>query len=269
MCLLHLVSASFFSKAKEKVGYAYPKLCHCHSVHRRKNKIRNSSPWRRHSCQPRSVLRSSHSESFFCGAVLTVDTIEQSAEGLIVSLHATTSSVFCPRCGTAGSRVHSRYTRTVSDLTIVGQRLILKLLVRKWVCPLDSCPQRIFAEQFAGLARRYARMTDRLIQALQSAGVTTNGADGACLLSSLAMPTTAKTLIRRVLGLPLPKAGSIRIAGIDEWAWKKGSQYGTILVDLQQQRVAALLPERSVETSTAWFKKHPEVNTISRDRGKI
>ncbi len=200
---------------------------------------------------------------------LTIDTIERSAEGLVVSLHATTLTVSCPRCGTAGSRIHSRYLRTVADLTCVGQRLILKLLVRKWVCPLDSCPQRIFAEPFTELVRRYARMTDRLIKALQSIGATTNGADGACLSSSLVMPTTAKTLIRRVLELPLPKEGSVRIAGIDKWAWKKGSSYGTILVDLEQRQIVALLPERSVKTSTAWFKNHPEVKAVSRDRGKI
>ena len=202
-------------------------------------------------------------------STLTVDRVERSTEGLTLYLHATTGCVCCPSCGTAGSRVHSRYTRTVADLTCVGQRLTLKLLVRKWVCPLDSCPQRIFAEPFAGLARSSARMTDRLIQAQESAGVTSNGADGACLLSDLAMPTTAKTLIRRVLELPLPKEGSIRMAGIDDWAWKKGSHYGTILVDLQQHRIAARLSERSVETSTAWFKKHPEVTIVSRDRGKI
>src|SRR5947209_9410425 len=101
-------------------------------------------------------------------STLAVDTVERSTEGLTVSLHATTSTVFCSRCGTAGSRVHSRYYRTVVDMSCVGQRLTLKLLVRKWVCPLDSCPQRIFAEPFAGVVRRYARMTDRLIQALQS-----------------------------------------------------------------------------------------------------
>lgn len=95
-------------------------------------------------------------------STLTVDTVERSAEGLIITLHATTSTVFCPICGTAGSRIHSRYTRTVSNLTVCGQRLILKLLVRKWVCPSDSCPQRIFAEPFVGVVRRYARMTDRL-----------------------------------------------------------------------------------------------------------
>ena len=202
-------------------------------------------------------------------SMLTVDKIERSTQGLTVYLHATTSTVFCPTCGTAGSRVHSRYLRTVADLTCVGQRLRLKLLVRKWICPLDSCPQRIFAEQFAGVARRYARMTDRLIKALQSMGVTTNGADGACLSSSLAMPTTPKTLIRHVLELPLPKESSVRIAGIDEWAWKKGARYGTILVDLEHRRIADLLPERSVESSTAWFKKHTEVQIVSRDRGKI
>jgi transposase len=200
---------------------------------------------------------------------LTVDRVERSTQGLTVYLHATTSAVFCPRCGTAGSRVHSRYTRTVLDLTCVGQRLTLKLLVRKWICPLDGCPQRIFAEPFAGLVRRYARMTDRLIKALQSIGVITNGADGANLSVSLAMLTTAKTLIRRVLELPLPKEGSVRMAGIDEWAWKKGARYGTILVDLEQRRIAGLLPERSVESSTAWFKKHSEVKIVSRDRGKI
>lgn len=200
---------------------------------------------------------------------LTVDRVERSRQGLTVYLSATASTASCPRCGTAGSRVHSRYTRTVADLSCVGQRLTLKLLVRKWICSLDSCPQHIFAEQFAGLVHRYARMTDRLIKALQSLGVTTNGADGACLSFSLAMPTTAKTLIRRVLELPLPKEGSVRIAGIDEWAWKKGARYGTILVDLEHRRVAALLPERSVESSTTWFQRHTEVKMVSRDRGKI
>jgi transposase len=69
--------------------------------------------------------------------------------------------------------------------------------------------------------------------------------------------------------LPLPKESLVRIVGIDEWAWKKGSQYGTILVDLEHRRVTALLPEREVSSSTVWFNKHPEVEIVSRDRGKI
>lgn len=191
------------------------------------------------------------------------------AQTVIVHLHATSPTASCPRCGTAGSRIHSRYQRTIADVTFGGRGLVLKVLVRKWLCPDAACPQHIFAEQFPGLAQRYARMTDRLVEVLQSLGVTTNGADAARIASKLGLSTTAKTIIRRVLQLPLPKDPSVRMVGIDEWAWKKGSRYGTILVDLEHQRVADLLPERSVETSTAWFKEHPEVKTVSRDRGKL
>jgi transposase len=202
-------------------------------------------------------------------STLSIDAVEQNHGLLVVSLSAISSVVPCPRCGTPGSRIHSRYRRTIADVACGGQRVVLKLTVRKWVCGSLSCSQRIFAERFVELVQRYARMTDRLIQTLQSVGTTTNGADGARLSSKLAVPTTGKTIIRRVLELPLPEDPTIRVAGIDEWAWKKGARYGTILVDLQRRRVAALLPERSVETSTAWFVEHPQVDIVSRDRGKI
>jgi len=96
---------------------------------------------------------------------------------------------------------------------------VLRLLVRKWICPEASCSQHIFAERFPELVQRYARMTDRLIKVLQSTGVLTNGADAAQIATSFGVPTTAKTIIRRVLQLPLP---SPRIAqrevACSEWA---------------------------------------------------
>ena len=202
-------------------------------------------------------------------STLSIDVIEQDAQTLFVHLHATTLTVPCPRCGTSGSYVHSHYHRTVADVSCGGQRLLLKLLVRKWVCAEVSCSQRIFAERFPDFVQTYARMTDRLREALQYVGTTISGEDGARLFSHLAMPTTGKTIIRHVLQMPLPQDTPIRVAGVDEWAWKKGSHYGTILVDLEKHRVAALLPDRSTDTTAAWFAAHPEVEIVSRDRGKI
>ena len=119
------------------------------------------------------------------------------------------------------------------------------------------------------MVQHYARMTNRLIKVLQSTGVLTNGADAALIASSFGMPTTAKTIIRRVLQLPLPSEGSVHKVGVDEWAWKKGHTYGTILVDLEKRRVVQLLADRSVETSKTWLRKHPEIDLVSRDRGQI
>jgi transposase len=200
---------------------------------------------------------------------LNLDSIEVHEQTVLVHLHATPLIAACPCCGTAGSRVHSRYQRTIADVAFGGRSLTLKLLVRKWICPEASCSQHIFAERFPEVVQRYARMTDRLIKALQSTGVITNGADAAQIASSFSVPTTAKTIIRRVLQLPLPSEGSVHKVGIDEWAWKKGQCYGTILVDLEKRRIVQLLADRSAETSKVWLRKHPEIDLISRDRGKL
>ena len=65
------------------------------------------------------------------------------------------------------------------------------------------------------------------------------------------------------------EAGSVRVLGVDDWAFRKGSTYGTILCDLERGCVVDLLSERSAEVLSKWLSSHPEVEIISRDRGGI
>lgn len=57
-----------------------------------------------------------------------------------------------------------------------------------------------------------------------------------------------------------------KVIGVDDWAWKKGCSYGTIIVDLEKRRVIDLLPDREAGTLTNWLLKHPSVEMIARDR---
>ena len=82
----------------------------------------------------------------------------------------------------------------------------------------------------------------------------------------MAMTTSPDTLLRRVKRLKNEPAGPPRVVGIDDWAWRKGQRYGTIVVDLERSDVIDLLPDRDADTVAAWLKAHPGVEVVSRDR---
>ncbi len=59
---------------------------------------------------------------------------------------------------------------------------------------------------------------------------------------------------------------AIHHLGVDDWAWRRGQNYGTILVDLERHRVVDLLPDRCAKSLETWLYQRPTIRTVNRDR---
>jgi transposase len=98
----------------------------------------------------------------------------------------------------------------------------------------------------------------------RSVGLVLGGEGGARLIERLGMATSPDTVLRIVRGGSDIRPHVPRILGVDDWAWRRGKRYGTVLID---HKVVDLLPDRAGGTLATWLKSHPGVEIIASDRG--
>jgi transposase len=193
-----------------------------------------------------------------------VDDLTLDPRGLLITAHTTTVDATCPSCGRPSTRMHSTYQRTLKDLPWQDRAVTWRLKVRRFRC--SHCPGRIFVERVPGLAVRKARRSQRLAEAQTDIGMVLGGEPGARLSRRLAMPISGDTVLRLIRHRGIHPSPPPRVVGIDDWAWRRGRIYSTIVCDLERRRVIDLLPGRSSAPVRDWLAAHPSVTVICRDR---
>lgn len=199
---------------------------------------------------------------------LAIDSVSEAADALIVCARALTTSRACPQCGTASSRVHSRYIRTVLDLPCSGRKVQLCVSTRRFACIASHCRQKIFAERFGDdMLSTRARRTARLECLVHHLGLALGGRPAAGFAKRMMMPVSNDTLLRVVRRRAQLPTEPLTVVGIDDWAYRRNCRYGTIVCDLERHRIVKLLPDREVATVESFLSSHRTIEILSRDRG--
>src|SRR5258708_2959891 len=199
---------------------------------------------------------------------MAITSVHPTALTLTIDLACSDPTACCPLCHQPSERVHSTYQRTVADVPCGGRRVLLLLTVRKYICHTSDCSRSIFTERLPELVQSYARITNRLRQWIEAIGRAASGEVGARLAEHLGMRVSPTTILRRLMALFTPPVGKVSVLGIDDWSFRRGRKFGTILVDLITHAIIDLLPDRDAETAAAWMRLHPEIEIESRDRGE-
>jgi transposase len=197
---------------------------------------------------------------------IEVDSLRIEPTFVEVRVHATAPHRPCPDCATRCGRVHSRYERTIRDLPWRGTPVTIRWRTRRFFCDNPECRRVVFSEQLPDLVARRRCGTPRLDRTLVRIGLESGGEPGARLAAKLGLPTSGDTILRRLRGINLRPPATPQAIGVDDFAFRKGRTYGTILVDHDGGRPIELLKDRDAESVQSWLRRHPSLKFVTRDR---
>jgi transposase len=174
----------------------------------------------------------------------------------------------CPACDVKSSRRHGSYVRHLQDLPAQGAVVRVRLKLARWRCVNPDCTRQTFGDRLPAVAQPYARRTGRIAELARLVTHIAGGRPAWRLMARLGMPQSKDTLLRALKrGMrDQADAAPVRVVGIDDWSWRKGTTYGTIMVDVERREVLDILQDRSAESTSNWLRRHPSVEMVSRDR---
>jgi transposase len=172
----------------------------------------------------------------------------------------------CPNCGLESTKRHDYQARRVRDLPILGKPVRLVISQMKYYCENKECEVEIFTEQNE-LVSPYSQFTERCRKYMLKVATLVSCESAVKILAYQGIKVSGDTLLNM-----LKAAGKayevkpVRKIGVDDWAYRKGQRYGTIICDLETHKIIDVLEGRNSETLEKWLEGHPDIEIVSRDR---
>lgn len=173
-----------------------------------------------------------------------------------ISFHLPRRQLECPECGCMTDKVHDYRVRTLHDLPLQGQALILFYKRRRYMCPM--CGKR-FPEPFS-LAGTKQQMTARLV--IHALDMSKERRSETSIAKELGV--SVSTAIRWLKYLPQSKPSELpEVLSIDEFRGNAGGErFQCILAAPVKKELVDILPNRSSTTIIDYLKSFENRSSV-------
>jgi len=203
----------------------------------------------------------------FYPASLKITDIAEDERSLTISMKSQQHGHACLKCGQVMGIYHATYVRTVQDLPIFNKNVILKITAYDYFCSNDVCETKTFAEEYGSFVGRSGRMTDRLEDFVRTLALETNCEGAAAICKEMGIMISGDTIIRilrKLADQPPPPCGEA--IGVDDFAYRKGQTYCTVICDATTHQPVEVLDGRDSDALREWLKRNKQVKKVARDR---
>lgn len=157
---------------------------------------------------------------------LEIQSIQHGHQHVTVTLVSTRESDWCPTCQTQTVARHGWLTRPIQRLPGSDQAVVFLIHGRRFRCPNAVCPRKTFREDLSALADREQRRTHAATHLLCSIAAIAGGQPGARLAAQRQLPVRRMTLLRSLLRHAPHAGGTLRVVGVDDFAWTRTASIG-------------------------------------------
>ena len=162
---------------------------------------------------------------------------------------------------------HGTYERIVQDLPIFTKKVELVTTAYEYYCTNGTCEVTTFSEDYDGFIGRFGRMTSRLEDFIRMLALETNCEGAAAICKEMGIQVSADTIIRmlrKLSDVPMPPVGDT--IGVDDFAYRKGHTYCTVICDGMTNAPIEILDGRDGDTLRGWLRKNKQIKKVTRDR---
>lgn len=190
---------------------------------------------------------------------------KEDADKNTIYVKSTVHTDVCPICGEPVHKLHNTYHRLLQTVPLKGKLTYVDVNAYKYDCLNKECQRKVLTQElpFASPSQRRTDDLNCLILAV-SCFLSNEGASK--VLKLIGVDISNDGIKRLTDKIVIEDDPNVERIGIDDVATRKGQTYATVIYDMDDHHMLALLDGRSKDSVVPWLKEHKKINLVARDR---